>query len=154
MSTFNKRVLIVDDDVDHRLILKAFFLEVWCLSIEIMEANSGEEAFPLVQKWYPHLILVDLSLKQMNGQGFIQHIRMLEKAQPIEMQQADPISPRVHIIAVSTNVSKAHRLAAFTAGCDDFICKPYAPNEMLQIVEKHIALINRYVQPNRYLCAA
>jgi two-component system sensor histidine kinase/response regulator len=155
MKDSSKRVLIVDDEPDHRLLLRVFFLKLWSLNVDLTEATNGEEAVSLIQQWRPHLILVDLSMSPMNGCDLVRQIRALEKIQYAQVNSPQHLYPKVQIILISADVSKSTRSSAFVAGCDDFVCKPYTPNELHQTVTKHLDIIDRSFQTiNEPVCVA
>ena len=66
MGVKNKTVLIVDDDQDHRILVSKILSN---LGIHVLEAETLEEAYSQVSKYYPHLIILDMKLGA-NASGF------------------------------------------------------------------------------------
>ena len=65
------RILVVDDDVTIREVIKDFLVE---MDYEIDVAANGEEAVLAVKKHVPRLIIMDLNLPDMNGEDLIRRI--------------------------------------------------------------------------------
>ena len=61
----NLRLLIVDDDQDNRLVLRAICRKLE--GFEIQEAVDGIDAVELVRSWHPHIILMDIMMPNMDG---------------------------------------------------------------------------------------
>ena len=80
MKDSNFKILIVEDDEDHRLLIKAAFRE-HVHKIEFQIAVNGLEALSLIQKEYEtglgfNLIFLDLNIPMMNGYEFLQKIKL------------------------------------------------------------------------------
>ena len=74
----------------------------------------------------PDLILLDLHIPRLDGWGFVAKFREDEWAR------------RVPVIAVSASATPPERDRALRTGCDDFLAKPYYPEQMRAILEKHL----------------
>lgn len=59
------RLLIVDDDADNRLVLKAICRK--SEEFEIQEASDGQEAVEIVDEWRPDIVLMDIMMPVMDG---------------------------------------------------------------------------------------
>jgi CheY-like chemotaxis protein len=91
----------------------------------------------------------------MDGYEAIRQIRALEAMQMASTTTAQPLAPRISIIAVSADVFRGGRSRALAAGCDDFIAKPYSPETMYSILQPALAKGDRSLQPaNNLLCTA
>ena len=101
------KILIVDDDPDIRLILRAALAPVGPL----LEASNGKEALRLIRKEKPHLVLLDVVMPEMDG------IEVLKAARLV-----DP-----HIVFVmltgQSDVGQAKR--ALDAGARAYVTKPF-----------------------------
>ncbi|MEM7388003.1 MAG: response regulator, partial [Verrucomicrobiota bacterium] len=111
------RVLVVDDQFDNRRLLCCLLQRV---GISLREAEDGEEALKIFQDWEPDLIFMDLDMPIMNGYEATRVIKDSESGQ------------RTPVIALTANTFEQDRMAAMNAGCDDFISKPYSPEELFE----------------------
>ena len=102
-------VLVVDDYDDVRTITKKA-LESFGYSV--IEAASGAEAVRVAQAQSPDLILMDLSMPNMDGFATIHQLRRLLGLRDIP------------VIALSAHTAREIREDALAAGCSDFITKP------------------------------
>jgi CheY-like chemotaxis protein len=117
------RVLIVEDDAGSMdLALRIVRLE----SHEPITTADGETALALARAVRPHLILLDLHIPKLDGWGFVKELRQEEWAR------------RIPVIAVSASATPPERERALRAGCDDFLAKPYYPEQMRAMLEKHL----------------
>jgi two-component system, sensor histidine kinase and response regulator len=123
------RILIVEDNVTHRLLLRNFLLSV---GFELQEATNGKEAIALWQTWKPHLILMDMRMPIVTGQEATQQIRMLEE------QDSPNAIARTKILALTANAFAEQREEMLTAGCDDFISKPFKMQEIFEKLAEHL----------------
>jgi CheY-like chemotaxis protein len=117
------RVLIVEDDAGSMdLALRIVRLE----SHEPITTADGETALALARAVRPQLILLDLHIPKLDGWGFVREFRQEEWAK------------RIPVIAVSASATPPERDRALRAGCDDFLAKPYYPEQMRAMLEKHL----------------
>jgi len=89
-------------------------------------AYDGKQAFALIKALQPDLITLDLQLPDINGCEIAQRLRSEGDKTPILM-----------LTAVQDSESKARVLQS---GCDDYLAKPFAPQELRGHVE---ALLRR-----------
>ena len=101
MANPKKRILIVDDEPDHRDLLKLLLLDVWALDVVVAEASHGQAAVEQTQQWHPQVILMDLLMPYLDGYEAIRQIRALETMQMASAETVQPLAPRISIIAVS-----------------------------------------------------
>ena len=113
-------VLVVDDDPDIRT-----FLEV-TLSLggfDVVEASNGEEAVGIAVSRNPSLILMDVMMPTMDGMQAVRRLR------------ADGRTSHIPVIMVTAKAQGADKIAGFTQGADDYITKPFDPDELLVRVQ-------------------
>ena len=104
----SKKVLIAEDYADTRSFMK-FLVESY--GYQALEANDGQEAIATVQREHPDLILMDLSMPNMDGLAATRVIRGFDGMRQLP------------IIAV-TAYGESYYRQAMEAGCDDLINKP------------------------------
>ena len=120
-----KEILIVEDDETIAEVLKEY-LEDSNFSVSIL--NSGINVVSHVQTSPPDLILLDIMLPDRDGITICREIRYFSK---------------VPIIMVTAKVGEIDRLLGLELGADDYICKPFAPREVVARVK---AVLRRFSQ--------
>jgi DNA-binding response OmpR family regulator len=113
-------VLVADDDRDIRQLV-AFRLER--ADYEVLEATDGEEAVRLVTELLPDLAVLDLMMPKLNGYEVTQAIRIHEETK------------RIPVILLTARVQDADVARGFEAGADDYLRKPFSPQELLARVQ-------------------
>ncbi len=116
-------VLIVDDDRSLRTVIAAH-LELG--GFETLSANDGPEALASFDERIPDLIVVDVSMPLMDGYELTRRIRR------------HPSAGHVPIIMLTARTETVDKVAGFEAGADDYIIKPFSPQEMLARVRANI----------------
>jgi two-component system, cell cycle response regulator DivK len=112
----SKRILVVEDQEDSRRILRDLLTSA---NYEIMEAVNGEEALTAAATQRPDLILMDIQLPIIDGYEATRRIK------------ADRTLMHIPIIAVTSYALSGDEAKARSAGCDDFVPKPYSPRQLL-----------------------
>ncbi|MEA5618379.1 CHASE2 domain-containing protein [Cronbergia sp. UHCC 0137] len=110
------KILIVDDDANHRLILTSLLQEIGCLT---QEATNGKQGLQLVNEAKPDMILLDLAMPNMDGFELMLYL------------QANPQTKSIPIIVCSANVFDENRQQSLDAGAAAFIPKPLQRDELL-----------------------
>ena len=122
------RLLIVDDkDINRQLLIQ--FLNP--LGFELQEASNGREAIEIWQTWQPHLIWMDIRMPVMDGFEATRQIKAADKAQT------------TRIIALTASVLEEERAVVLSAGCDDFVRKPFRERQIFQAMQQHLGV--RYI---------
>lgn len=129
------RLLVVDDNSDHRYLLSQLLQSV---GFEVREASNGEEAIALWQSWQPQLIWLDMRMPVLNG---------YEAAQAIRIQEQGTTQTPTVIIALTANAFDDDRARAIDNGCDDFVRKPYQMNQVLAKLTEHLGVQYTYGPP-------
>lgn len=106
----SKKILVVEDHgVLLELLGKGLTLRGWDTTL----AGSGAEALKKLEEHLPNVILTDMRMPAMNGIELVQILK------------AHPVYGKIPILAVSGASSRQRRQQYLTAGCDDFISKPF-----------------------------
>ncbi|KAA3609273.1 MAG: sigma-54-dependent Fis family transcriptional regulator [Calditrichaeota bacterium] len=114
-----KKILVVDDDANFRLTLRATLQQA---GYEIYEAEDGRDAVELAGETLFDLILLDLRMKDMQGDEALRRIKSLSPAVPVVIMTA--------FATVQTAVETLKQNAF------DYLIKPVDMNVLLAIVEK------------------
>ncbi|MCC3447850.1 MAG: AAA family ATPase [Microcoleus sp. PH2017_39_LGB_O_B] len=126
------RILIVDDKPSNNLLLLKLLSP---LGFELKEACNGQEAVEIWNDWEPHLILMDMRMPVMDGYEATKQIKGTLKGQATA------------IIAVTASVLEEERAVVSSAGCDDFIRKPFREADIFDALQKHIGVNFIYEEP-------
>lgn len=118
-----KTVLVVDDYDDVRAITKK---ALESFGYRVVEAASGTEAVRVAQTVSPDLILLDLSMPNMDGFATIHRLRRLLGLRDVP------------VIALSAHTAREIREDALAAGCREFITKPVLLETLKAVVERHL----------------
>ncbi|MDM8549448.1 response regulator [Desulfobacterales bacterium HSG2] len=129
-----RRILIVDDEESNRLLLvKLLALPGFKLRV----AENGKEAVEIWEEWAPHLILMDMRMPVMDGFEATKRIKAAARGRAAV------------IIAVTAGVFEEDRAVVLSAGCDDFMCKPFNESEIFDVIQKHLEVQYVYDKPAR-----
>ena len=107
-------ILVVDDDKNTRLLLKAV-LEADNYSVTT--ASDGVEALAVMDRQHVDLVVLDVMMPNMDGYEFTETLRSVDDHLPILM--------------VSAKQQSADRKKGFLVGTDDYMTKPIEDEEML-----------------------
>jgi DNA-binding response OmpR family regulator len=108
-------VLAADDDEDI-LELVAFRLER--SGYTVLRAKDGEEALRLALEAKPDLAVLDVMMPKLDGYELTRRLR------------ADDATSRMPIILLTARAQDADVQAGFDAGADDYLRKPFSPQEL------------------------
>ncbi|WP_286789958.1 response regulator, partial [Thioclava sp. UBA3469] len=103
-------ILIVDDVATNRIVLKA---KLTGARYNTLQAASAAEALALAAAQRPGLILLDVTLPDMTGEGLIARLR------------ADPRTRRIPIIAMTGRDTPELRVTLLQAGANEVLAKPF-----------------------------
>jgi DNA-binding response OmpR family regulator len=106
---------VADDDRD---ILQLVTFRLERADYEVVQANDGEEALRLVKELHPDLAVLDLMMPKLNGYEVIREIRRDEETKAIP------------VILLTARVQEADVARGFEAGADDYLKKPFSPQEL------------------------
>lgn len=120
-----KNILIVDDHLQITEVLKEYALkEGWNPFI----ASDGETALELFSKQPIEVVLLDVMLPKLDGFGVCKKIREISN---------------VPIIMVTAKGEDYHRIMGLDIGADDYIVKPFSPNEVMARIRAILRRIER-----------
>lgn len=119
-----KHILVVDDNKTNLTLVKNELSEKY----QVTPVISGFQALKFLEKKLPDLILLDLSMPEMDGRETMRRIREKEEWAKI---------PIIFLTADNTPETEEQCLAD---GADDFIAKPFVPQVMRRRVERILEL--------------
>ena len=116
------RVLVVDDSPTVRKIV-SMTLERQGLLVNA--AADGFEALSKLGQFKPELILMDITMPNMDGYRLCKLVR------------ENPASRTTPVVMLSSKDGIFDKARGKLAGCDDYLTKPFKPKELLAVIEKH-----------------
>ena len=117
------RILVVDDEESHRIMLRAVLKEE---GYEVSEASDGTEAVKAVEREPFDLILMDIRMRTMDGIEALGEIRK--------------ISPLVPVLIMTAYASVKTAVEALKAGAFEYLTKPLDTDELKILIEKALEL--------------
>jgi signal transduction histidine kinase/NO-binding membrane sensor protein with MHYT domain/DNA-binding response OmpR family regulator len=133
------RILVVEDQPANRLLLVTLLRS---LGFAVEEAENGQQAIDRWEDWNPDLIWMDMRMPMMDGYSATRHIREKESIRLANSAPAAP--PRTIIIALTASAFEEQRQSILSAGCDDFVCKPFQEHELLLKMRQYLNVIYLY----------
>lgn len=114
-------VLIADDEPSMRMLVHA---TIESDDYKVLEAADGDEAWALIEKFKPLLVLLDV---QMPGRTGLEILGMIK---------SDPSLSKTGVILLTAKALVADVEAGMTAGADFYLTKPFSPLDLLTRVEE------------------
>jgi DNA-binding response OmpR family regulator len=108
-------VLAADDDPD---ILELVVFRLERSGYTVLQARDGEEAFELARAEKPDLAVLDVMMPKLDGFELTRRLR------------AEETTSRMPIILLTARAQDADVDQGFTSGADDYLRKPFSPQEL------------------------
>jgi len=119
------RILVVDDNLENRILLTALLSNIGC---KVKEANNGEEAIKIFQDWHPHFIWMDMRMPVMDGFEATRNLRTL------------PGGDTVKIVAATASVLEERYNEILACGCDEVVRKPFKDHDIYDSMSRHLGV--------------
>lgn len=117
-----KRVVCIEDEPE---MIDLVRLILGRRGFSVIGANGGVEGLETVRREEPDLVLLDLMMPDMDGWEVYQQIK------------ADPSLRDIPVVVVTAKAQSIDKvLGLHIAKVDDYITKPFGPQELLESVEK------------------
>jgi two-component system, OmpR family, response regulator VicR len=123
MESANQKTIVYIEDDPEMIALVTLILSR--RGFQVKGANGGREGLELVQQEPPNLILLDLMMPDLDGWDVYKQIKATETTRNV---------PVIIITAKSQAIDRV--LGLHIAKVDDYICKPFRPQELLDSIEK------------------
>ena len=119
------RILVVEDDRDIAKLVERYLLKAG-FSIELL--SSGRDALKAIADRTPDVLILDLMLPHVDGLEICRSVR------------TDPRTAAMPIIMLTARAEESERIVGLEIGADDYVAKPFSPNELVARVR---ALLRR-----------
>jgi len=125
MNPMSTRILIVEDDPDIAELVAHYLDKAGFASDRIV---SGRDALAAITAKVPDLVILDLMLPQVDGLEICRIVR------------SDKKTAGIPIIMLTARTEESERIVGLELGADDYLAKPFSPNELVARVR---ALLRR-----------
>lgn len=111
-----EEILVVDDEAE---IGELFSYSLGRQGYEVVVARNGPEAFELIRKRTPDLIILDLMMPGMDGYEILRRVRNNSETR------------LVPVVVLTARTDTKNKIVAFEHGADQYVCKPITMAELL-----------------------
>ncbi len=115
------RVLAAEDNRTNQLVFRKMTKD---LSIDLVFANNGREAVDLFESWHPDLVLMDVSMPEMDGRDATRAIRALESH----------LGGHVPIVALTAHAMEGDETGILASGMDRYLTKPLRKSAITDMI--------------------
>ena len=120
----SEKILLVDDETD---MLEMMAYNLGGQGYQILTAVTGLDALNKARRFLPDLIVLDLMLDGIDGFSVCEILR------------SQPSTGQVPVLVVTALGGQIARLNALAVGADDFLSKPFSPQELVRRVQEILA---------------
>ena len=121
-----KVILIVDDELTTCVLLENFLKTEY----NVVSVNSAEKALDKLNELIPDLIISDIQMPIMNGFKFLEEIRTIG------------FLKHTPVVMLSGKTESSERIRCYRTGAQDYISKPFNPEELREVIKKNLYPIN------------
>ena len=125
MKTYKKKKILVVDDEPH--IVNLVRLTLSGERYDVYSAYSGKEAIQLAKQIDPDLIILDIMMPNMDGYQVCEELRKDKK------------TVNTPIMILSAKSQLVDKFKSINVGADDYIVKPFDPEELMKRVKVNIS---------------
>lgn len=119
-----KKILVIDDEKTIRILLENYLKKEY----DVTTKSDGEEGLNWLQEGnFPDLIVSDIQMPNLDGHEFIKNVR------------ASGYFKEIPMIMLSGIESSAEKVKALKMGANDYMVKPFNPEELEVRIELHLA---------------
>jgi len=128
------RILVVEDDSDIALLVERYLEKAGFI---VDRAASGTEALQAIQSRPPDVMVLDLMLPQVDGLEICRRVR------------ASDATAAIPVIMLTARGEESERIVGLELGADDYLSKPFSPNELVARVRALLRRVHRGAPPVR-----
>jgi len=136
MIAMSTRILIVEDDPDIAELVGHYLDKAGFTTERIA---SGREALASIAAKPPDLVILDLMLPHVDGLEICRVVR------------SDTKTAAIPIIMLTARAEESERIVGLELGADDYLAKPFSPNELVARVRALLRRARRGTAPTRTL---
>jgi PAS domain S-box-containing protein len=128
-------VLLADDNADMREYVSRLLSD----QFNVITTVDGEEAYTVIIKEKPALVITDVMMPRLDGFGLVARIR------------EEPTVQNIPVIFLSARAGEEAKVEGLKAGADDYLVKPFPAKELIARVESNIKLATARGEAERKL---
>jgi DNA-binding response OmpR family regulator len=133
MTSMSTRVLVVEDDPDIAELVARYLEKAGYTATRV---SSGRDALDAVRAKAPDLIVLDVMLPHVDG---LEVCRLL---------RANDHTASIPIIMLTARAEESERIVGLEMGADDYLAKPFSPNELVARVRALLRRAQRVGAPS------
>jgi CheY-like chemotaxis protein len=118
------RILVVDDEED---VVDLLRLVLGKKGFDVQAAASGMEGLTRAQSTLPHLILLDIMMREMDGWEVLKLLKL------------DDCTRAIPVVIISARVEPKDKIRGLQEGAVDYVTKPFVVREIVQKIEAALA---------------
>ncbi len=116
------KILIIDDEPSIRLLLENFLSKTY----DVIVKSDGMDALEWLEGNLPDLIICDIQMKNLDGYSFLEKLRHRG------------YTKHTPVIMLSGVESSKERIKCYQLGAQDFLSKPFNPEELGELIKKNL----------------
>lgn len=116
---FKRTIVVVDDDRDIRMILRANLEEE---GYAVLEASGGREALEVIKGSDPDLVVLDIMMPEVDGYDVLQELR------------STPDYADLPVVLLTARRQESDVWEGWSAGADYYITKPFKMDELIKFI--------------------
>jgi CheY-like chemotaxis protein len=121
-------IVVMDDDASTRVLVSAVLRKE---GYDVLAAEDGAIGLALIREHKPDLVVSDVQMPNLDGFGVLEAVR------------ADETITTTPIILLTSLQDRAHMRQGMTTGADDYLTKPFAPQELRDAVNSQLSKLVR-----------
>jgi two-component system, OmpR family, alkaline phosphatase synthesis response regulator PhoP len=121
-------VLIADDELNMRVLLKATLEELEDKGVKLLTADNGKEALEIIKTKKPELVILDIMMPEMNGFKVCNTVKNV-----LGMKD-------IFILMLTAKAQEVHRQKGKDVGADIYMTKPFNPDEVFEKVAEVLGI--------------
>lgn len=125
-----KKILVVDDEISICLLLENFLSQDY----DVVSLNNGSDALEWLEGNLPDLIISDIQMPKMDGYEFLTNVRKRG------------FTKHTPVLMLSARSESKERIKCYKLGAQDYLTKPFNPEELEELVKKNLFPIHYAVE--------
>jgi len=128
-------ILVIEDDY---IVARTIERSLRGNEYRVTLASRGEKGLYIAHQNRPDLVILDIIMPDMDGYQVCQAMRN------------DPYLAEVPILFLTAKIKSQDKIAGFTVGADDYLCKPFNVDELILRIQAILRRTKKYQQPSQF----